>query len=515
MKVLKYLLVTLASVSCSDSIELLPEDTLTPEVFYSNSENLNAGLLGVYDAAQRIFTNMPLLDGITDNANCYNFAQDYQGFGQGTITPGTVTFIISGEYQAAYTLIQRANLLLANIDVAGTISDEERTAIRFEARALRAIAYMRLVYLFGDVPFYKTPLTREEVLSISRTGRGAVIQFVIDELAMATQSLDTRPFNGKEGRLTSIATAAFLARVHLYEARFGNISWQDAKSAITDAVLLAEENGIELFVSGDGTDGRANYEEQFYASNEYNREVIWSVRYDINDVARNKAGNYLPTAGTLDMSILNELVESYYTTDGLPITSPNSIFNSDFPYLNRDPRLEATIIVPGAEYSDGFNQVTLTVNQNPVARTPFFLRKFTTLEGDIELDGGRLDAPVIRHADLLLMLAESENELNGPTGIAQNAFNRVRDRVGMPRISGQITREEFRLEIIHERRVELAFEESRWFDLITLGIAEEKIDGIGEDEVLLRDFVPNKQELFPIPQTEIDLNPNISQNTGY
>ncbi|MEM6813804.1 MAG: RagB/SusD family nutrient uptake outer membrane protein [Bacteroidota bacterium] len=515
MKMFKNLLLALVLLSCSDSLELLPEDTLTPEVFYSNPSNLPAGLVGIYDAAQGIFNNMPLLEGITDNGICYNFSQDYQGFGQGTLTPVSVTFIIIREYQGTFTLIHRANLLLANIDVPVGITDEERETIRYEARALRAIAYMRLVYLFGDVPFYTTPLTREEILNISRTDRNEVLEFVIDELTEATEMLEPAPFNGNAGRLTSIATSAFLARIYLYEARLGNIGWQQARSVITDALLLAEANGIDLFLSGDGLDGQANYQELFYENNEDNSEIIWAVKYDVNDASTSKAGNFLPVAGTLDMTILQELVDSYYTVDGLPITSSNSIFNPNSPYENRDPRLQATVIVPGAEYSDGFNIVSLTENANPVSRTPFYLRKFTTLNGEIELDEGRLDAIIIRHSDLLLMLAESENEVNGPTGIAQNAFNRVRDRVLMPRVSTNISQDDFRSEIIHERRVELAFEESRWFDLVTLGIAEERIDGIGNDEVLMRDFVPNKQELFPIPQTEIDLNQNLQQNPGY
>lgn len=515
MKILYLLFLTLIFWSCIDSLELYPEDTLTPEVFYSNPDNLPAGLVGVYNATQSIFSNTPLLDGITDNGNCYSYAQDYEGFGQGILTPVTVSGLITADYQNPYTLIQRANLLLNYIDVPGGITDEERESIRYEARALRALAYMRLVYFFGDVAFFTTPQTREEILNISRTDRSEVIQFIMDELSEASENLDSEPYDGNTARLTSVATTALLARVYLFEARLGNVTWQEAKTVITNAVVLAEENGASLFYSGDETDGLANYEELFYADNEDNTEIIWAVKYDVDNPSTSKADIYLPGAGNLKMTVLQELVDAFYTTDGLPISDTESIFNSNAPYENRDPRLQANVIVPGAEYSDGYNMSTLSENANAVSLTPFFLRKLTTLNGDLDLDEGELDAIVIRFAELLLMLAEAENELNGPTGIAQNAINQVRDRVLMPKIETSISQEDLRDEIIHERRVELAFEESRWFDLITLGIAEEKIDGIGNDDILFRDFVPDMQELFPIPQTEIDLNSNMTQNPGY
>jgi len=511
---LKYILPVVA-VACSDSLELLPEDTLTPEQFYSNPTNLPAGLIGVYDAAQAIYSNTPLLDGITDNGHCYNFAQDFQGFGQGTISPVSVVGNIVAEYQNPYVLIQRANLLLANMDVPRGVSDQERNSIEFEARTLRALAYMRLAYLFGEVPFYTTPLTRDQILNLSNSNRSDLIAFIIDELAAAKESLTPEPFDGDNGRITSLAASALLARVYLFEARLGNLPWQEAKTAVTEAILLAEANGKGIFQLSEESSGYENYSNLFYAGNEDNNEVIWSVKFDELDPARFKSQIYLPNAGTLNMTILNELVDSYYTIDGLPITDPNSVYNSNDPYNNRDPRLAATVIVPGSMYSDGVRLLTLEDNANPVSRTSFYLRKFTTLNGNLELDMGQIDAPVIRHAELLLMLAESENEINGPTGIAQNAINRVRDRVQIPRLSTTITQDELRNEVIHERRVELAFEGARWFDLITLGVAEDQIDGIENDAVLMRDFVPNKQERFPYPQTEIDIMSELNQNPGY
>lgn len=143
------------------------------------------------------------------------------------------------------------------------------------------------------------------------------------------------------------------------------------------------------------------------------------------------------------------------------------------------------------------------------------MRKYIELERKTEVNEGTIDAIVMRYAELLLMLAEAENEVNGPTRIAQNAINSVRSRVAMPFVASDITKEEFRTEVIHERRVELAFEEQRWFDLITLGLAEEKIDGIENDLILNRDFVPEKSELFMIPQFDISLISGFTQNPGY
>ena len=513
-KIFTLIFLSLAFTACVEDLELSPQDSLTPEAFYSNPENFPAALNGIYDALQSrgLYDLMPMLDAISDNGNTNGFITDFADFGMGQITASVNNRIIN-YYQAPYVLIQRANALLDNIEVEGTIAEAERNVIRAEARALRALAYMRLVYLFGDVPLITNSLTREEILNLSRTPRNEVINFVISEFAGAADALDSAPFQGITGRLTKQAVLGLRARAMVFEARLGNLSWSETLSAINEVATLAENAGNQLITFGDGSNGMKNYESIFYESNEDNTEILFNVKFDALDGSDLFFEHFGVQAGTLYMTILSNFVDDYYTTDGLPITDPSSIFDAGDPYANRDPRLHATVIVPGALFSDGGDMEVLTSTSNPVALTDFFLRKQVTLEGDIALnDPGVLDAIVLRYAELLLMQAEAENEVNGPSTAAYNAINQIRSRVNMPEVATGLSQAEFREEVIHERKIELAFEELRWFDLVTLGIVEEKINGIGE---LNRIFIPNKLELFPIPQTEIDLNPNLTQNPGY
>ncbi|WP_297814889.1 RagB/SusD family nutrient uptake outer membrane protein [uncultured Polaribacter sp.] len=509
---LHYCWLGLCLVSCD--LEIEPEQTVTPEEFFSTSKNLHPALMGVYDACQDMFDHIMLLDAISDNATATIEEPDYHWFGQGTLN--SVTGIIETEYANCFSVIQRSNLLLDNMDAPDepeSPTAEEKLHIEAEAKVLRAIAYMRLVYLFGDVPLMERPHTREEILALTRTPISEVIAFIKENLAEAISILEVAPLG--EGRLTKLAALGFLARLQLYEARLGNIEWSEAKLAIELAEWSARQGNKGLFSVGDGTDGLANYEQQFFQTNEDNIEVIWSVKYQLGDKARNPHDSYYANENELVMSVLPELVAAFYTIDGLPITDTNSIYDPSNPYDNRDPRLEATVIVPGASYSNGSKRGTLREGHNSFSDTDFFLRKYIELERKTEVNEGTIDAIVMRYAELLLMLAEAENEVNGPTRIAQNAINSVRSRVAMPFVASDITKEEFRTEVIHERRVELAFEEQRWFDLITLGLAEEKIDGIENDLILNRDFVPEKSELFMIPQFDISLISGFTQNPGY
>lgn len=521
MKHLKYFIPILTFVlfACDSDLELIPQDSLSPEKFYANPANFEAALNGIYDGLQAngMYRNLPILDAASDNSIAqFVSVSDLENFGKGIQGAGVNNNIVD-YYEDAFIVIQRANLLLDNIENEGLITEASRTAIRAEARALRAIAYARLAYLFGDMPLITNFLSRSELLSLERDSRQEVMDFALSELEEAANDLGTAPFDGQTGRLTRQAVLGMLARFTVYEARLGNRSWQEALVATNAALAAADQGGHGLFIAGDGLDGGLNYRALFFENNEDNPEILFGVKFDIIDQAEPLYERYGILGGTLYMTVLSNLVNDFYTTDGLAITDPGSIYDPLNPYANRDPRLEATVIVPGSLYSNGGELAELTSTSNTTAATPFFVRKQVTLNGDEGIalnDNGRatLDAIVLRYAELLLLVAEAENEVNGPTAAAYSAINQVRSRVNMPEVAVGLTQSTFRDEVIHERRVELAFEGTRWFDLLTLGIAEERINGINEFD---RAFVPNKSELFPIPQREIDRIPSLSQNPGY
>ena len=246
----------------------------------------------------------------------------------------------------------------------------------------------------------------------------------------------------------------------------------------------------------------------FTQDNENNSEFIFSVKNSETDAEQLFAEFFSWRAGILQMYPHQNLADEFDYADGSKYNPTDNTFE------NRDPRLSVNIMHPGLTFDgltygidNGFVQGNAS---NGV--TGLFLNKFSTTDFTSGLNEGALDVPVLRFADLLLMLAEVLNETNGDPYPALNA---VRDRAGLPPVSGLST-EDMRAEIQHERRVEMAFEGQRWFDLITTGVADEKINGIvEEDPAVIRAFTPGRNELLPIPDSERALNQNLSQNPGY
>ena len=499
--------------SCNkDFLEKLPQDTLSPETFYNSGDNLATALTGVYDALQNEnnFGKLSDLEGISDNGIHFKYEFEFISFAQG-IANANVTQRFATYYQAGYQLIQRANILLDNIDAPGSITQSERDAIEAEARALRAIAYMRLTYIYGDVPLITKFTQLAEIKTVSRTPKVQIVDFILTELKDAADKLAITPYNNVKGRYTKQAALGFRAKMLVYEARMGNKSWTDALAAVNEAVSVANSAGAGLFTSGTPTDGLANFEGLFSLAKIDNKEILFAIKNNILDKSANLYTFFAVGGGSLSLSVHTNLVNDFYCTDGQPITS-SPFYNAAEPFKNRDPRLKASISVPGDTYSTGTQLLPFKGKTTiGVLQTDFAIKKLTTLDG-LAQNQGQLDVPVLRYADLLLLQAEAENDVNGPTADAYAAINKVRKRAGIADVVPGLSKAAFRNEVIHERRVELAFEGQRWFDLVTLGIANQKINAIGE---LGRKFTPNQQELFPIPQTEIDLNPNLTQNPGY
>jgi hypothetical protein len=505
--------VLLVAAACNKNVlEKQPQDTLPPETFYQNGNNLKTALLGVYDALQNDnnFGKIPDLDGISDNGIHFRYETELIAYAQG-IANANVTQKFATYYQAGYQLIQRANILLDNIKAPGTITQADRDAIEAEARALRALAYMRLVYFYGDVPLITTFTPLADIKNVSRSPRADVINFIITEMKTAADKLTNKPYSNEKGRLTKQAVLGFRAKVLLYEARLGKRPYTEALTAINEAITIADAAGAGLYVSTTPTNGQANFEGLFALSNIDNKEILFVVKNNDLDRGANLFTFFAAGGGNLSISVHGNLVNDFYCTDGLPITT-SPLYSAATPYNNRDPRLKASISTPGDTYSTGtqllaFNGKT-TIG---VLQTNFAIKKLTTLNG-LAQNQGQLDIPLLRYADLQLMLAEAENEVNGPTTIAYTAINKIRARATVANVVPGLIKLDFKNEVIHERRVEFAFEGQRWLDLVTLGIANQKINAVGE---LGRKFTPNQQELFPIPQSERSLNPNLTQHLGY
>ncbi len=499
------LLVFIINISCEDGLDLEPLNSTTPGIFYTTPANLESGLYGIYDALQLegMFGNQVLLEGMSDNCIAdVNFAPDLGPYANGDSFDSATEFKLL--YLDAYTLIQRANLLLDFADGIDGITSTDLATIKAEAKALRAIAYMRLVYFFGDIPFIDTFASREEVLQLSRTSRSTVISFVLSEFESAAAVLN---YTAADGRLTKQAVLGLHAKVMLFEARMGNETWANASTAINAAVNAANTGGHGLI---DTNNPLNDYQSLFTEANEGNSEFIFSVRNSSTDAAESFLENYSWSAGRLRLYIHQNLADAYGYTDGTAYVA------TDDTYVGRDPRLSTNIMHEGLTFDgktyDGTDGGGFVGGNSFSTATNLFMYKFNTTDFSSNFNEGTLDIPVLRYADLLLMQAEVLNETGGD---GYTALNSVRDRAGLPALAG-LSQSDLRDEIIQERRLELALEGQRWFDLITLGLADSVINAIVEENATVkRAFTVGRSELLPIPQSEIGLNPNLTQNQGY
>jgi starch-binding outer membrane protein, SusD/RagB family len=218
---------------------------------------------------------------------------------------------------------------------------------------------------------------------------------------------------------------------------------------------------------------------------------------------------------------LLDLVNAYEMISGKPITDPASGYNAATPYVNRDPRMYATIVYPGDTY------MNVKVTDKRFAITGYGMKKYSIYDkgpapkGMEDLKDGQSETNfiVLRYADILLMYAEAQNEFAGPDATVYDAINKVRKRAGMPDIATGYTKEQLRDIIRHERRIEFAGEALYYNDLRRWKQAEVALNATIYNykgaAIETRKFNPARDYWWPIPQTQRDLNTNLDQNPNY
>jgi hypothetical protein len=237
-----------------------------------------------------------------------------------------------------------------------------------------------------------------------------------------------------------------------------------------------------------------------------------------------------------------ELVDEYVMANGLPISDPQSGYDPNNPYMGREKRFYDDIIYDGAEWGGyatvirkgmGSRNETDLGDINETTNTGYYWKKMLDPRyagiGNMQNSAHFI---LFRYAEILLSYAEAQNEAVGPDQSVYDAVNTLRARVNLPNLSAGLSQTEMRKVILRERRVELAYEEKRWFDLIRLKMANEKLNtslkavvieqsnGIWKYNYVparggIRVFYPNKNYLNPIPQSAIDRNKQLVQNPNY
>lgn len=384
-----------------------------------------------------------------------------------------------------------------------------KNAMTAEARFLRGLFYMELTTLYGDLPLVLNVLTREEGLQVSRSPKSDVLNAVYADLDFAEANLGTSPFNGDSGRPTKQAAIAVKTRLKIYNNDFGG--------------AIAEARKIMALADGGVVGLEADYGEVFNPDNENNKEVLFDIQFvegtqgegNFMQVALAPGPEGAPGNGWGSITPLDGLADAYKMTDGLS-ASESPLFDPANPYANRDPRMFDNLFVPGVSTWRGE-----VYDASLSGFSPFFaVRKWVDPDALIGENGcscNETNLILFRYADILMYFAEATNESSGPSQEAIDAFNQVRSRAGMPTIDAGISQDAFRQLIREERHAEFAWEGTRYFDLIRWGTAADVVPQatlFGE----MRDsrvFQAPKHNLWPIPQKEIDQNPNLTQNAGY
>lgn len=498
-----------AVVSCDENLlEVTDENRLNPDVFWQTGEHARLGIIGAYSPLGNQFAwgrMMPIhtmyRSDATNPIPAQGIITDPANF---SIQP---TFgrlqEIWGEF---WKTILRSNTILKevpNIDDPD-FSEDDKNAILGEAYYLRAFQYFYLVTMFRNVPLITEPAESLADVQVAPSPPEDVWQLVISDLQMAQSLLPESWDANNTGRATWGAATGLLGKTYLYRSGIDNTNEYaqaaaEFKSIIDSGIYSLMPNHADNF----GDDKENNAESLFEIQLE-GETIGWGAD-SLNDLRTAAWEPDLAPPGFTSQSgmLINEWVKEAFLAE----TTIGG---------ETDPRAFSTIVYdyPGAMmYETPFSEAFDDPNTVTV-------RKYLDFrEGKEQSDFGFAGFPsvinwrIMRYADILLMYAEAENEVNGGSQSALDALNQVRARANMPARTST-DQSVLRQEIRDERVLELIFEGDRFHDLLRWGLIPEAITDDLKSNMGGSQYVPGR-EYLPIPQIEIDTNPLYNQNPGY
>ncbi len=496
-KIFSVLFVLLVLSSCDNFLAEEPRDILSPETFFNSDEEAKAAVNGLY---QPLYTN-PIY-------GSYGISRFYM-YGTDVIEPSREgggrlndinNYTLSesrdagsgGAWNQFYTIIQNANVIIERVTENENLSEAGRDQSLGETLFLRSYAYYHLTNMFGDVPYYRENLPIEEVQELGRHDRTEIRNEILQDLQQTQELLPDSYSGGDLGRANKWAAATVMTKIYLIQQK-----WQEARDKAVEIIDNSPHSLLD------------DYADVFdYPDNEYHDENIWEIDFvkDLNST--NTTDLFSPRlrdepANSSEREALIEALEERdegFTGFGLAV--PKCGFVDEFPQGDLRRPVNITESYLGFELKHPYMPKKWNLDQINSPRTN---------HGENYI--------VFRLADVYLMAAEAENELNGPAN-AYQYINTVRERAFDPvqPLAG-LSQQQFREAIYDERKWELAGEGHRRMDLIRWGILFEALQNTRH---CAYDPVGNFQPhhvLFPIPAEEIELNPNLLEsdptNNGY
>lgn len=418
--------------------------------------------------------------------------------------------IVLNYYRAKYQGIIRCNLALKEIpayEPDETLSAERKACLLGEAHFLRGLYYFQLVRIYGGVPLIHEVLDSSEKWKQPRATAEQVYASIIDDFKAAESMLYEKADYADEdlGRATKGAATAYLCKAYLYAKNYD------------EAYKWGKKFYEDYYKTGKYT-LCGNYGDNFTLAGENGPESVFEIQYMLDPTSDYGEG-FGFTRGTFGQILTRPRMSSLGSNSGWGWNHPTQNLYDEFE--EGDPRREAAIGVPSTEEQSEEEVMYLG--------SPYYNNKVCMSEGGTfpALDHhsrGPLNYPLMRASDALLLFAEAAIEGGKDLTQAKEAIAAIRARAGLSepyKVNGQDA--DMRTQLRHERRVELAMEGHRWFDLVRWGIAAKVMDrdngSYGKNEspearAEMAAFVAGKHELFPIPAEEIALNP-MTQNPGY
>lgn len=531
MKKIIYLLVIVFIFSACDEsfLETAPNDALSPSTFWKSKKDLDLALTGCYRGFEDGGTLM-YRDCGSDNA--YN---NFPWEGWTAVGNGNLSAADPGASYYGFGTINRCNEFLKNADNATSVSEEVRAIYKAQARFIRAYKYYSLTTNYGNVPLITENFATPDEAKVPRDSQEVIRKFIEDELNAVIAILPASYSGAEFGKATKGAAQALLMRYYLY--------FKDYTKALATAKSI---NGYSLNPTFSGL---------FDPANEQNNEIILSVQQTA-DLYAIDFTPFLPNGigGWSSVVPTQSLVDSFEMASGKTIQEAESAgeYDPTNPFVNRDPRLRASVVYPGQVFGDKvYRSVEVGSDDyfnkaDNASKTGYNFKKYTSFmesnPGTSYWNMGN-DIFIFRYAEVLLTIAEAKMELGQIDAELYSAINAVRLRAGMPAVDQvkYANQANLRKLIRNERRVEFAMEGLRRDDIIRWNIASDVLNGNlmgakrgtvlattqpnGDYNVSMtlpanliesRSFQAPKNNLLPIPQNAIDKNPKLlPNNQGY
>ena len=588
-KILIYIAIMLLSfttLSCSDFLDKEVDLSMSEDQVFSNLNNTRGFLANIYASLPDGFDYYgdgqfwaASGDCITDNAVSFWDVHYHNS----VLTDGysALNHPFTTKFWARYVYgIRKTNQFLKNAQesvIGNTVltGDDNKLYERFmaEAKLLRAIFHFQIIAWFGDCPIMGEDeegvpiifdLSNTEAMNMPRTPTAEALKWVADQCDLVKDVLPFRYSNETEnwGRMNGAAAYALKSRALLYRASKLNnpdqtVSyWQEAAQAARDFFTANSRQANPYKLYTDATNNtNNNYYECFVTNPVYNNEFIlcrsvWNSREIEVFLSPCGFSGTVNSVGRTNPT--QNLIDCYETINGKPIYD-DPTYDPQHPYTNRDPRLEQTILHQGSIWGDAKDEEQRSVDvSSPDGKdyqelhggtlTGYYTKKFLNNMSFVNPTNPAHAFPIFRYGEVLLNAAEAINEAEGPAA-AYEYVNAIRERVGMPAYTN-MTKDQLRERIRNERRIELSFEDHRFFDArrwmiyadqtsasetskpysqqyyhlygvtVTNPAAPVYSYGPAEKRTELV-FNSPKNYYLPLPDSEVKRAPNLKQNPGW